>query len=258
MSFSEEPLVGKVVWNDLITDDLESARRFYGQMFGWTFETSSRPGGREYVLARAGDIYVAGLVPADPAADGVELSRWLPYVSVEDVDGAVSRAEAGGATVAVAPRKVSLGEVAAIVDPEGAVIGLARSDIGDPDDRTTAAGPGRVLWTELLSDDPDAAGAFYASVVGYDVRTIERRGGTYTLLANRGSDRAGILPNPTESWDPVWLTYIGVEDPAASAALARELGGQVLLAASPEVREGTMAVVTDPSGAVLVLQKWSM
>ena len=104
----------------------------------------------------------------------------------------------------------------------------------------------------------DAAGAFYRSVVGYDVRTIERRGGTYTLLTHRGTDRAGILPNPTESWDPVWLTYIGVEDPAASAALAETLGGQVLLAASPEVREGTMAVVADPSGAVLVLQKWSM
>jgi hypothetical protein len=33
------------------------------------------------------------------------------------------------------------------------------------------------------------------------------------------------------------------------------LGGKVLLAPSPQLRDGTMAVVTDPSGALLVLQK---
>jgi hypothetical protein len=254
MSFSEDPLLGKVVWNDLITEDVDGARAFYGALFGWTFETSSR-GGREYVLARSDDMYVAGLVPVDPPADGSNYSRWLPYVSVEDVDGAVSRAVSGGGTVAVEPRKVALGRVAAIIDPEGAVIGLARSDIGDPDDRTTTAAPGRIVWTELLSDDSEAAATFYGAVVGYDVKTVARRGGTYTMLASRGVNRAGILQNPAEDWDPLWLTYIGVDDPAAAAAKVESLGGEVLLDASPEVREGSLAVVSDPSGAVLVLQK---
>jgi predicted enzyme related to lactoylglutathione lyase len=257
MSFSEDPLVGKVVWNDLITEDIDAARRFYGELFGWTFETSTRSGGREYVLARSGDVYVAGLVPVDPPADGSDLSRWVPYVSVADVDSSVSRAVADGGSVAVTPLDVSLGRVAVIVDPEGAVIGLARSDVGDPDDRTTAAAPGRIVWTEMLSDDPPTAAAFYESVVGYDVKTVQRRGGIYTMLANRGIDRAGILRNPDADWDPVWLTYIGVADPAAAAARVESLGGEVLLAVSPEVREGSLAVVADPSGAVLVLQKTS-
>lgn len=256
MSFSEDPLVGKVVWNDLITDDIDAARNFYGALFGWTFQSSSRPGG-EYVLARSGDVYVAGMVPVETPNDGAKISRWLPYVSVQDLDMAVSRAEAEGADIVIPPRQVSLGRVAAMIDPEGAVIGLARSDIGDPDDRTTAARPGRVVWTELLSDDPQAAAAFYGSVVGYDVQRTERRGGTYTMLANRGTERAGILENPAEDWDPVWLTYIGVTDPAAAAARVETLGGQVLLAPSPEVREGALAVVADPSGAILVLQKQS-
>ena len=69
------------------------------------------------------------------------------------------------------------------------------------------------------------------------------------------SGLAGILRNPTDRWSPVWLTYFGVADPAASAARAASLGGKVLLPVSPEVREGTMAVVQDPSGAILVLQK---
>jgi hypothetical protein len=144
--------------------------------------------------------------------------------------------------------------VAAIVDAEGAALGLARSSIGDPDDTTTADAPGRVVWTELLADDDAGAASFYESVVGYKAETIERRGGLYTLLRAGGVDRAGILRNPTD-WEPQWLTYFGVEDPAAAAERAAALGGQVLLEPTPEVREGTMALVTDPTGAVLALQK---
>ncbi len=139
-------------------------------------------------------------------------------------------------------------------DPEGAAIGLARSDIGDPDDTTTVGGPGRVVWTELLADDEATAASFYEAVVGYNAGAVERRGGQYTLLRAGGVDRAGILSNPTD-WEPQWLTYFGVEDPAAAAERAATLGGQVLLEPTPEVREGTMALVTDPTGAVLALQK---
>jgi predicted enzyme related to lactoylglutathione lyase len=195
------------------------------------------------------------MVQVDARADGKKLSRWLPYVSVADVDSAVARSTAAGASLAVGARDVSLGRVAAIVDPEGAVIGLARSRIGDPDDVTTTPGPGRIVWTELLSNDPRAAAGFYRSVVGYDVRTIARRGGEYTLLVSLGIDRAGVLRKPAGEMQSAWLTYFGVHDPAAAAARAEALGGKVLLPVSPELREGTMAVVTDPSGAILVLQK---
>jgi predicted enzyme related to lactoylglutathione lyase len=254
MSFSKDPLLGKVVWNDLITDDVAAARRFYGAMFGWTFVDTTGPSGSAYVLVRSGNAYVAGMVPVE-SRDGVEISRWLPYVSVADVDAAVAKAEAAGGKVAASARDVGIGRVAAVLDSEGAVLGLARSDIGDPDDATTAPAIGRIVWTELLSNDPQAAAGFYDSVVGYQSRTIARRGGEYTLLSARGTDRAGILRNPTGSWSPVWLTSIGVSDAAAAARQAESLGGTVLVAASPALRENTMAIVADPSGAILVLQQ---
>jgi predicted enzyme related to lactoylglutathione lyase len=182
----------------------------------------------------------------------------LPYMSVDDVDAAIDRSKTGGATVVVGARDVSIGRVAAIIDPEGAVLGIARSSIGDPDDRTTAAAPGRVVWSELLSSDPVAAAGFYRLLAGLDVEVVERRGGLYTMLTNGGVKRAGIMPRPADDVDPVWLTYFGVSDPKAAAAKAKELGGTVLLPPSPDLREGTMAVVTDPVGAVLVLQKVPM
>src|SRR5690554_3129156 len=82
MSFTSEPLVGKVIWRDLITEDIEAARRFYGDLFGWEFEESTSADGRRYVLARLGNVYVSGLVPVASPGDGTRLSRWLPYVSV--------------------------------------------------------------------------------------------------------------------------------------------------------------------------------
>jgi predicted enzyme related to lactoylglutathione lyase len=77
------------------------------------------------------------------------------------------------------------------------------------------------------------------------------------LLGKNGSDRVGVLQNPVPDWTPIWLTYFGVEDAAVAAARVEELGGQVLVPVSPEVRDGTMAVVTDPTGALLVLRNWT-
>lgn len=257
MTLSDQPLTGKVIWNDLITEDIAAVRGFYSGLFGWTFENMPRADGRQYVIARSGDQYVAGILSV-PDRPNEDVSRWLPYVSVQDIELAIDRGVRDGATVVAGPQAVDIGRVAAIIDPEGAVIGLAASDVGDPDDRSTRAAPGRVVWSELLAGDPAAAATFYRDLVGYDVDTVERRGGRYTFLSKNGVQRAGILERPAEQIEPVWLTYFGVSDPAVAAARAESLGGTVVLAPSSEVREGSMAIVTDPAGAVLVLQKTPM
>ena len=95
MSFSDEPLTGKIIWHDLITHDMASAQRFYGELFGWTFESRGSRGGREYVVAHADDVYVAGILQVDRPEQGNHHSRWLPYMSVDDVDAALDRAVAG-------------------------------------------------------------------------------------------------------------------------------------------------------------------
>lgn len=255
MSFSAEPLLGKIVWNDLVTEDIEAARHFYGALFGWSFEPARMRDEHPYVVARSGRVLVAGIVQVSGHSDPASYSRWLPYASVNDVDAAVAKATAEGGTVAVTARQVGIGRVAVIVDAEGAVMGLARSRIGDPDDSTTAPAAGRVVWTELLANDPEVASRFYGSVIGYVPHTIERHGGPYTLLAYDGVDRAGIFRNPSEQAAPTWLTSFGVDDPVAAAARVEMLGGKVILPPSRQLRGGTMALVEDPTGALLILQK---
>src|SRR5215831_12429600 len=39
-------LPGKFVWADLVTDDVLKARKFYGELFGWTFQSAG-----DYLIA---------------------------------------------------------------------------------------------------------------------------------------------------------------------------------------------------------------
>ena len=254
ITFADGPLTGKFIWHDLITEDPEAAERFYGDLFDWSFEDTTSALGNPYILARSRGRVVAGLVPIEPPADGAKVSRWLGYLSVPDVDVAAAEVAQAGGEVVKGPLDVRLGRAAAAVDPEGAVVGLARSAVGDPIDEPEP-GPGRVAWMELLARNPEAAAAFYQSLIGYDVIQIERRGGDDIILEASGRERAGILQNPAEDGPPAWLTYFAVADLDDVVARVPKLGGDVLLPPSPDLRNGSMAVVTDPSGALLALQQ---
>lgn len=254
-SMSPTPLLGKFVWHDLITDDIDAAREFYAGLFGWTFEETERPGGGPYTLIRSGSRYVAGMVElADPDSE-TEYSRWLGYLSVADVAVAAEQARAAGGIIERQPRQVGqVGQAAVIQDPQGAVLGLLRITRGDPDD-SAAALPGHISWHELLAESASAASDFYVALAQYQAREVQRNGGTVHILGDGLVDRLSILQNPMEEVKPAWLTHFAVTDPVAAARRVDALGGRVLLAPSPELRNGSMALVADPTGAVLVLSQ---
>ena len=256
LSLSPTPLYGKFVWHDLMTEDLAAVKPFYAGLLGWEFR-EAKAFDRPYTLVKAGGRYVAGIVEVARPDPEKPVSQWLAYLSVPEVDGAVHKTVGSGGVIVVGARDVpGIGRAAVVTDPEGAPLGLLRSDIGDPDD-STGNTLGQFLWMELLADDPEAAAAFYKALAGYEVEKVEIGGGPYRVL-RAGVDRAGILGNPVKGAPPVWLTYVVVEDPLAASEKAAELGGRVLLAPSPKVRKGTLALIEDPSGAVLALQKWPL
>lgn len=255
-SLSDEPLLGKFVWHDLITEDTVAARQFYSGLFGWTFEETERPGGGPYILAKSNGRYIGGMVQRDDPGNGKDFSRWLGYLSVTDVDKAITATREGGGKIVVGVRELgNIGKVAAIQDPQGAVIGLVRSKHGDPDDSVQDA-LGSIVWNELLAADSPAAADFYSALAGYQIQSVQRRGGEYIKLNQGLNERAGILTNPFPDYPPTWLTYFAVSDPQAAATKAVALGGKIILAPSPHMRENSMAVISDPAGAVLILQKW--
>jgi predicted enzyme related to lactoylglutathione lyase len=253
---SNEPLTGKFIWHDLITDDLDQAKRFYGGLFGWSFEDTTHPNGGDYTVITTGDRYVGGMVQlADPA--GADYSRWLGYLSVRDVDRAVDFNRAQGGAAAAGPLELpGLGRAAVIQDPQTAVVGLLSSDHGDPDD-SLEPGPGLVVWNEMLASDDEKAVGFYATLAGYDALAERRERGVYHFLLSQGQKRAAVMQRPTDDVKPFWLTHFGVDDVAQATKRSAELGGTVLLAPDPGFRQGLLAVVVDPNGAILALHQWS-
>jgi len=67
-----------------------------------------------------------------------------------------------------------------------------------------------------------------------------------------------VVKNPWETVTPNWLPYIRVEDPAILVERVASLGGKVILAPSEDIRNGSVALIADPSGAAVALQRWPM
>ena len=66
------------------------------------------------------------------------------------------------------------------------------------------------------------------------------------------------MPNPLEGLDPVWVSYLRVDSPAAIAARVTDLGGRVIVEAQPRPLGGEVAFVAGPSGAGIALQTWPL
>jgi predicted enzyme related to lactoylglutathione lyase len=249
--------VGRFVWHDLVTRDAAACETFYNALLGWEFEATTR-NGRPYRIARSGGQPTGGIVQRTEQADRPAV--WLAYLSVGDLDGALGQVTAAGGKVVYPATAVgAYGSVAVVLDPQGAPLGLAGVSASLP---VEPAQPplNRFFWMEYLAKDAPAALAFYKGLAGYESTvTVTEQGIDYNVL-RRLRARAGLLQIPTalEDVEPNWLPYVRVEDPAALAVRAQSLGGRVVLEPRADVRNGTLAIVTDPTGGALALQKWPL
>ena len=75
----------RFVWHDLSTKDVEGAKRFYGEVFGWTFGGSANG---PYTHIAVGDAMIGGMRQMD--ANEPQPPSWLGYVGVDDVAATVA------------------------------------------------------------------------------------------------------------------------------------------------------------------------
>jgi len=119
----------------------------------------------------------------------------------------------------------------------------------------TSYEPGTPCWIDLGTPDQDAAGEFYGSLFGWQLHEDENaeQTGGYRTAQLGGKAIGGVMKLMQEGQPPAWLTYIAVEDAEATAAKAVEVGATVLAGPMAVLDYGTMAVLSDPSGAVFGL-----
>ena len=245
---------GKFVWHDLLTDKVPEVKKFYGELFGWEFEGDVDPKAN-YTLITYQEKPIGGIVYTDLKKDLNE-SQWLSYLSVNDVDTAVKFIEDHGGTVHRKPWNLKdRGRVAVVADAQEALFVLIHAYGGDPSDQEPEINVW--LWNELFASDDEAALKFYEGLVGYthESQTV-RDTATYHLMNKGEKSRAGILLNPFEGVRPNWLPYVRVKDPAALVEKVESLGGEVVLAPREDIRKGSVALIIDPSGAAIALQRW--
>lgn len=246
-------LPGKFVWADLVTDDVPAARKFYSQLFGWTFQDLGN-----YTIAANDERPLCGMFQRPKPADASAKPRWFGYLSVANVSRAEKAVTKAGGKVLAAPQPMpKRGEQAVFTDPEGAVFGVVKSSAGDPPDFLPE--PGDWIWVQLLSRDAKRAAAFYRTVGGYQV--VENTGTNRLLdyvLTSKGYARATVrtIPRAAEQVKPTWLPFVRVKRVTESVAQAQQLGGKVLIEPNPERFDSKVAVIADPTGAAIGLLEW--
>lgn len=246
-----KPLPGKFVWFELVSKDPKTAQAFYRDVLGWKVQAFPM-GAQTYEMLSAGETMIGGY--AAPKSDR-QPSHWISYVSVEDVDAAVTAAVAKGGKVVDAPYEIpGVGRTARIADPQGAEICPFKNTAGDPADE--AASQGRFFWNELHTTDTAKALAFYGEVVGFSSRAMDMGpGGTYHVLERNGIGRGGATNQLAPGASPYWLPYVFVDDPDATLATAQKLGATIQVGPEDIPGVGRFGVLQDPTGAMLAVMK---
>jgi predicted enzyme related to lactoylglutathione lyase len=110
-----------IAWFEVLGNDYEGLKRFYGELFDWPFE---EPMDGYAMAAPEGQEGLMGGIGRDPSGGGGHATF---YVGVEDVQAALDKAESLGGTTLMPPMEPMQGTTIALFsDPEGHVVGLVK------------------------------------------------------------------------------------------------------------------------------------
>lgn len=242
--------LGRIVWHDLMTNDVEGAMSFYSELLGWEYQIEHaensvwKSGEGEYPLIIVGGEAHGGFV--DPG--GETESHWVAYVTVKDVDAVSNQATVLGGAIEKKPFNVpGVGRSAVIIDPKGAVICPFKQAHSMP------SPAGTFLWDELITEDIESEKQFYESLFGWQTKDIDTPGmGVYTVFKSRDDQEsvAGSFNHAFAQGElSFWLPYLMSEDTDTSVTKSLSLGAELLFGVKEVPDEGRFAVLKDPGGA---------
>jgi predicted enzyme related to lactoylglutathione lyase len=115
---------GTFYWNELMTRNVEAAKKFYADTLGWSYDAMPMPGGGTYTLAMCGGEPVGGIFDITGAEYKDVPESWMSYIAVDNVDERIKKATKAGAKVMKPAFDVpGVGRIAILLEPGGAGIG---------------------------------------------------------------------------------------------------------------------------------------
>lgn len=117
---------------------------------------------------------------------------------------------------------------------------------------------GMFCWVDLATTDTAAAKAFYTQLFGWNANDVPTgESGTYTMLQKNGKAACALYAMDeamrSRGVPPHWTSYVSVTDVDCTAGKVAELGGTLLAPPFDVMTAGRMAIVQDPTGAVVAL-----
>jgi predicted enzyme related to lactoylglutathione lyase len=178
----------------------------------------------------------------------------MPYVEVDNVDATASKAKSLGATVVAGPDDIpGTGRFAVIQDPQGATIGIYKTNRAESGAWDGKPVVNRFSWHELMTSDHNAAAKFYSALFGWEKvgeMDMGEGAGMYYMFGQKGQYYGGMFTTPKEmaGMHPFWLVYINVKDVAKAVDIATKAGATIQRP-QMDIPGGSIAILGDPQGA---------
>lgn len=245
---------GMPVWQTLVSRNLEAAKAFYADVFGWEFNQVDE----QYAVATKEGMPVAGLT-GNPDIPG---SRWGLYFYAPDVPTVHAAALEVGGEALLSPTPTDDGSTRALLkDPTGALISL--KDSTDEQAIMAAGEPGTPVWFELTATrNWEDTLEFYHQLTGLDIKVHGgQQGNRYATGDLEGHGVVGFWENdaaaesaasgqPAEA-DGMWVLTWGVKDLKVALEAVKQRGGHVAQVNSGG--EAPAALILDAEGAAFQL-----
>jgi predicted enzyme related to lactoylglutathione lyase len=244
---------GTPCWIDLMVPDQQAALDFYRDLLGWQGEIGTEEFGGYSVCTLKGKP-VAGIMKAMSTGDEPPPPpNWTSYFSSPDAAAAQAAVSANGGTVIAPAMEVgTLGKMLVAVDPQGAAFGVWEP-LEFPGAQIVNE-PGALVWNQLSTSDPAAAGVFYQAVLGLVAAPMPEMP-EFTGFQAQGRTIGGVqgLENVPAGIPPHWMVNFAVDDVDSTVDALVRAGGSLLVPPFDMDKVGRMAAVKDPQGAAFAV-----
>lgn len=237
---------GSFCFAELHTADVDGAKRFYGELLGWS--AVPVPTARDYFIFQLHGKDVIAL----RRTDGPQ--RLLGYINVDNLERASAHAQQLGARLAIGTVETpGVARTCVLEDPEGALIGLweSRGHGGaQVQDQT-----GTMWWTELLARDIADARSFYTALFGWTFGETQKYGIDLTIFKVADVSVASALQYHPD-WDvtPRWSVFFAIDDWDVAIRRATSMGAELEFWRDVP-NAGRLGIIRDPSGAVFCIMR---
>jgi predicted enzyme related to lactoylglutathione lyase len=251
------PLLGRLLWYELMTTDKAAAEAFYTNVVGWTtapFDGAPMP----YSMWMRGEQPVGGVMtlPDELKAMGTP-PHWMMYVGVPNLEAGSAHVEQlGGKILSPVIDVPNVGRMQTVTDKQGAAFSLYEP-AAPPTHPEAMPEVGEASWHELYTTDAAAALTFYGDLFGWKSTETMDMGpmGKYYMFGRELGSMGGMMTKtPDMAQVPTaWMIYFRVPDVHAAAERVKAAGGSIINGPM-EVPGGDWIVQgMDPQGAAFAL-----